>query len=759
MGKKVLAANGKGGQRRSQDDEGEEERRFFLPSASWQGPKRGYYFGTNELGTGYYLDSSQEHQSQGPTASAAVEEQEHQQAKKRQRRTVGFADDRNETALIVSTSRGSALLAQAEQRQGTTKIVALTAAGVQAAATALQKAAEHNALQRAKVQEESSSSAAELYMDSEIALYEHIAALKAFAAEPAALYPLLLSQPNSSNNQEAVLPQLVQLLLHDNVDIGTAVVSVLLEWLDMTDLADAADNDDDKKRQEAAVHQMAFALLDSEGPELLVENLARMTSTAAAGAEEEDEDEVGRGVEDILSLLEQLLELDLLTTTTEDGGTPKSKKQKNGSANSRPSVAATLCRETALVSWLFQQISAAAGAHDGDETKDPTLLLRNRSMELLAYLAPREEIYSIITDWSRIPAYRSTFAAATTAASDNNKVDKKTNQQQSKSTLDGIEILLQSVAAFRKRQPTSEAQVEFLENAAMVLASCLTYSPKAVKTFLEAQGIELVMRCLKERVYAGAVALKWLDFGSSSSSTDSDDDNDTSTVYRHACEELIQAGALKRIFPLFLGRHLPKYYQTAVTTAKQKKEKKEFHHATEATVVRILYALVRYLRDDSPHDAKERLLAKFVGVTSSSSSNPDDNDKADNNSSSNEKVNRLVELLLAYDQRARLAEYKFYRSDVEEELMATAEGGQDDAVIQLAALDAKLAAGGDVLHRLAAIAAFCCTGSKRCHEQILAQLHAQQSGIGLIREALEEFVSVLGESEQKQQLQRYLEEI
>ena len=427
----------------------------------------------------------------------------------------------------------------------------------------------------------------------------------------------------------------------------------------------------------------------------------------------------------------------------------------------RPSVAATLCRETAFVSWLFQQISAAADARDDDddETKDPTLLLRNRSMELLAYLAPREEIYSIITDWSRIPAYRSTFAATTTTASDNNKVDKKTNQQQSKSTLDGIEILLQSVAAFRKRQPTSEAQVEFLENAAMVLASCLTYSPKAVKTFLEAQGIELVMRCLKERVYAGAVALKWLDFGSSSSSSTDSDDNDHSTVYRHACEELIQAGALKRIFPLFLGRHLPKYYQNAATTAKQRKEKKEFHHATEETVVRILYALVRHLRDDSPHDAKERLLAKFVGVASSSSNNPaDDND--DNSSSSNEKVNRLVELLLAYDQRARLAEYKFYRSDVEEELMATAEGGgQDDAVIQLAALDAKLAAGGDVLHRLAAIAAFCCTGSKRCHEQILAQLHAQQSGIGLIREALEEFVSVLGESQQKQQLQRYLEEI
>ena len=121
-----------------------------------------------------------------------------------------------------------------------------------------------------------------------------------------------------------------------------------------------------------------------------------------------------------------------------------------------------------------------------------------------------------------------------------------------------------------------------------------------------------------------------------------------------------------------------------------------------------------------------------------------------------------MELVLAYDQRTRQAEYKFYRSDAEEAL-ASASSDQDgdgqDAVVQLAALDAKLAAGGDVLHRLAAIAAFCCSGSKQCHGQILAQLHAKQSGIGLIREVLEEFVSMLDNSEQKQQLQTYLGQI
>ena len=79
-------------------------------------------------------------------------------------------------------------------------------------------------------------------------------------------------------------------------------------------------------------------------------------------------------------------------------------------------------------------------------------------------------------------------------------------------------------------------------------------------------------------------------------------------------------------------------------------------------------------------------------------------------------------MLLHYDQKARTAEYKFYRSDVEEEM--------DSAAVELAALDAKLKGGGDEFHRLGAIAAFVCAGSRKGHNHILEQLTLQQSGIG-----------------------------
>ena len=116
-----------------------------------------------------------------------------------------------------------------------------------------------------------------------------------------------------------------------------------------------------------------------------------------------------------------------------------------------------------------------------------------------------------------------------------------------------------------------------------------------------------------------------------------------------------------------------------------------------------------------------------------------------------EKCDRLVELCIKYDERARLAEYQYYRSDEAEELEQS--GAVD---MELAALNAKLKGGGDILHRVCAVAAFASVGSRRCHEHILEQLETLNSGMGLIKSALEEFASLLDEGPQKKQLSGYL---
>ena len=74
-------------------------------------------------------------------------------------------------------------------------------------------------------------------------------------------------------------------------------------------------------------------------------------------------------------------------------------------------------------------------------------------------------------------------------------------------------------------------------------------------------------------------------------------------------------------------------------------------------------------------------------------------------------------------------------------------------------MDAKLKGGGELFHRLGAISGFVCVNSKRCHERLLSQLQMQQSGIGLVKAAVEEFSNVLGQGEQKDQLVQYLNSI
>jgi beta-catenin-like protein 1 len=376
--------------------------------------------------------------------------------------------------------------------------------------------------------------------------------------------------------------------------------------------------------------------------------------------------------------------------------------------------------------------------------------LRQRALELLTSITTREEIYSSkkLQDWTHLPPYIITDAK--------NGTDQKELSTSTASVtsvhLDAIEILLQNVGVYRKRQPKNNDEMEYIENCCMVMTSILTYAipsnqSNIVTAFIERQGIELVIRCLKERVYTGATTLEWLDFHGSH------------TSHRMACEYMVHVGILKYLFPLFLGKHLPKFCHLddtdnmiSVGTKKKKnrqmKRKSEYYKKIEGTTIRILYSLVRHLRDDSPNDVKARFVTKFI-----------DDDQ---------KVQRLIDLYMKYDQQVRMAEYKFYQSDIEDTIRNEHRNGNNttddhtvESMIEMAVLDAKLQAGGDIMYRLAAIIAFCCCASKKCHTMILNELQDnRQSGISVIKDTLREFISMLdAESDQRILLQQYHDQI
>ena len=365
------------------------------------------------------------------------------------------------------------------------------------------------------------------------------------------------------------------------------------------------------------------------------------------------QDEDREGMELMLTLIENLVEI-------------------NGSGDA--------IAKTALVPWLFQHFSD------------------DRVVEVLALVFQQGAVHGVYSDLTRMPPYTSSLVEENVATS-----------------MDGLECILQEIAKYRKKQPETEDQVEYLENICTIMASALTFSLHNVPKFLDGQGIELVLRCLREKVHSGGVGLQLLDIRD-----------------KACCEHLVVAGGLKSLFPIFMGRSIPRPALCSDAGKGLKKARKRWFQRLEQNMIHIIYNWTRFLDEKSPEDALERFVVKFLEKDC-------------------EKCDRLVELLLEYDQKTRTAEYKFYRSDLEETL------DQDD--VELAALDAKLSGGGEFFHRLGAIAAFACVRSKTCHSHILTQLTLRKSGIGVVKLAVEDFISVLEDGEQKRKLKECLGKI
>ena len=83
----------------------------------------------------------------------------------------------------------------------------------------------------------------------------------------------------------------------------------------------------------------------------------------------------------------------------------------------------------------------------------------------------------------------------------------------------------------------------------------------------------------------------------------------------------------------------------------------------------------------------------------------------------------LAQQLNKYDEKARISEDQFFRSDEAEDVEQL---GLD---VDVVTLSAKLRGGGDVFHRLCAILSFACVGSARSHGHVREQLKLQGSSI------------------------------
>mmetsp|Transcript_37492 Transcript_37492/g.54887 ORF Transcript_37492/g.54887 Transcript_37492/m.54887 type:complete len:828 (+) Transcript_37492:271-2754(+) len=771
----------------------------FIPSFTWKGPKHGYYFGTSkEYGTGYHLDEGGN--KKRPNSSVRF-------SSTNEAREIPSSSSSKRQKLQDAQKTGDELLAEAEANllkssssssigAGPPRILDLTQTGIQNATISLQRSISKNQMKRVQYPNDPSK-----FMESELHLHDEIMSWKSIATD-LKLYPFLVG---SGGNEKNVLQSFMSLLHHENSDVSMSVLNVLVELLDVSLLDnDSRKNEKEEEEERISMGMLANALINGGkleidggnsggGLDLIVSNLGRLINNDNDDLLSIPSEEDVRGIDDVFTIMEYLMDLDTMgilqdaaestIEVTAGGGTKKIK----GCAYQPPAI--SILRDTTLLPWLLKYVSYS----NSKVQQKGGSSLKLHASEILASLLQHEEATRLhAKNLSMLPPFSSPFLDD----EDDNENEKKKRKKKKKrkTVVDGIEYLLQSIAPYRKKDPETEEECETLENIFDALAASLFSCSLNVQPFLDAQGIELMLRCLREKVHAGGGALRVLNYvlsGNSSNGVgnavvikkeeveeENADNNDATMVSMRACEQFVDAGGLKVLFPLFMGRgsavpnpakcsdggsalaakageRLRKLRENDNTNGddhdddnEKKKNKKglskrerralqarkEWLHNVETNSIQIMYALTRHLDDSSAYDAKARLLVKFV-------------------ESDCEKCDRLIELCLKYSEKMRLKEYRYYRSDEAEE----AENAGID--VDLAALHAKLKGGGDVFHRVGAITAFAAVGSRRCHEHIIEQLTVRNSGISVIKESIAEFAGMLEEGNQKSQLEYYLNTI
>ncbi|KAF7352752.1 DUF1716 domain-containing protein [Mycena venus] len=155
---------------------------------------------------------------------------------------------------------------------------------------------------------------------------------------------------------------------------------------------------------------------------------------------------------------------------------------------------------------------------------------------------------------------------------------------------DGVETFLKVLSQYRRRDPVDADETEFMENVFDSLCSAL--SEESIKAlFLAAEGPDLMVLIMKEKLQARSRAIKTLDYAMSGTSGTA------------SCEAFVEALGLKTLFSAFMGK----------TSKKQKSGAAPPASEDTSHILGILSSLFSNIPSESP--ARIRLLAKFVEGT------------------------------------------------------------------------------------------------------------------------------------------------
>ncbi|QRW01704.1 beta-catenin-like protein 1 [Ceratobasidium sp. AG-Ba] len=177
---------------------------------------------------------------------------------------------------------------------------------------------------------------------------------------------------------------------------------------------------------------------------------------------------------------------------------------------SRPALAETLVSTTTIVAWLLNRILQKE--HDDNR----------------GYAA---EILSILVQSSR--SNRLVLCKA-----------------------DGVDIMLRVLSVFRRRDPASADETEFMENVFDALCSSLA-EPEVKELFQKAEGVDLMVLIMKENRASKSRAIKVLDYALAGPPGAAN------------CVTFVEAMGLKTLFSAFMGKSSKKSKTSAAMPASE----------------------------------------------------------------------------------------------------------------------------------------------------------------------------------------------
>ncbi|CAG8626352.1 1073_t:CDS:10, partial [Ambispora gerdemannii] len=264
------------------------------------------------------------------------------------------------------------------------------------------------------------------------------------------------------------------------------------------------------------------------------------------------------------------------------------------------------------------------------------------------------------------------------------------------SELNGVDVLLQVLNAYKRKDPKDEDETEMMENFFDALCSAVT-EPELKQKFLEGEGVELMLIMMKEKKMSRMRSIKVLDHAMWTAQ---------GTVN---CIKFVEIFGLKTLFAAFMRKGLKKF----------KKIYKSFSETEEEEhILGIIVSLIKNLPVDSDH--RLRLVQKFT-------------------ESDHEKVDRLLELRENYEIKVSMVDQEI--DEREQEL----EGEDVDDDILEEFYRKRLSAGLFTLQLVDITIAWICHEDFKTKEHVKTLLNRRKRNLEDIRKVLEEYLNNLGD--------------